>query len=93
MQSTKTPPSPGVGKGEAPERACAAIPSDEIVLGKLRSDERVKVVNQMPRMLLIECSDEVASEWIAKLEGWKIQKEQRATMPDPKPKLKRSKKN
>ena len=54
----------------------------------LGSDPRVKVIAEMPRMLLIDCPEEVAKEWLARMPGWKMQPERRAKVPDPRPKLK-----
>ena len=53
----------------------------------LRSDDRVTIIDEMPRMLLIDCSEEVAEEWLARMPGWKLQQENRAQVPDPRPKL------
>jgi hypothetical protein len=64
------------------EAAGADVPAD------LRSDDRVSVLAEMPRMLLIECPAEVAQEWLARMPGWKLQEERRAKIPDPRPKLK-----
>ena len=43
---------------------------------------------EMPRLLLIDCPEEVAEEWLARMPGWKMQQERRAKVPDPRPKLK-----
>ena len=53
----------------------------------LRSDARVAIVDEMSRLLLIECPEEVAKEWLARMPGWKMQQERRAKVPDPRPKL------
>lgn len=53
----------------------------------LRSDNRVKIIAEMPRLLLIDCPEEVAEEWLARMPGWKMQQERRAKVPDPRPKL------
>ncbi len=55
----------------------------------LREDARVRVIGELPRMLLIESTDEVAREWAGKLSGWKLNVEQKARIPDVRPKLKR----
>ena len=60
-----------------------------VVPDGLRQDARVRVIGEMSRMLLIESSEDVAGEWAAKLPGWKLSSEQRAKVPDPRPKLKR----
>jgi hypothetical protein len=54
----------------------------------LRSDPRVKVIDEMPRLLLIESSEEVAREWLDRMPGWKMRQERRANVPDPRPKVK-----
>lgn len=59
---------------------------DDVPAG-LRSDERVKIIDEIPRLLLIEGSEEVAEEWLARMPGWKMQEERRAKVPDPRPKL------
>ncbi|MFN0051797.1 MAG: hypothetical protein ACKV0T_06380 [Planctomycetales bacterium] len=41
----------------------------------------------MPRLLLIDCPEEVAAKWLARMPGWKLQRENRASIPDPKPRL------
>ena len=56
---------------------------------ELRRDSRVRLIGELPRMLLIESSPEVAGEWASKMKGWKLSLEQRAKLPDPRPKLKR----
>lgn len=53
-----------------------------------RADPRIKVVDEMPRMVLIDCPEDVANEWLAKLPGWHLQAEKRIGIPDPRPKLK-----
>lgn len=63
-----------------------ALASGDLPAG-LRSDDRVKIIEMMPRLALIDCSAEVAQEWLARMPGWKMQQEQRATVPDPRPKL------
>jgi hypothetical protein len=55
---------------------------------RLRSDRRVTIIDEMPRMLLIDCPTEVANEWLAQMPGVKLQPERRARIPDPRPKLK-----
>ncbi|AMV26142.1 hypothetical protein VT84_17220 [Gemmata sp. SH-PL17] len=52
----------------------------------LRSDQRVSIIAEMPRLLLIECPEAVAEEWLARMPGWKMQPEHRVTVPDPRPK-------
>lgn len=64
------------------------IPQD-VVSQKLRGDDRLKIIGEMPRMLLIECEEEVANEWAQQLSDWVLQPERRASIPDPRPKLKR----
>ncbi len=59
-----------------------------VVPEDLRRDDRVQIIGELPRMLLIESSAEVADEWVAKMPGWKLAPEQRAPAPDPRPKLK-----
>lgn len=54
----------------------------------LLSDDRVAIIAEMPRLLLIDCPEEVAEEWLARMPGWKLQQEYRAKVPDPRPKLK-----
>ncbi len=54
----------------------------------MRSDDRVKIIDEMPRLILIDGPEEVAREWLAQMPGWKMQQEQRAKVPDPRPKLK-----
>jgi hypothetical protein len=54
----------------------------------LRDDGRVEIVDEMPRLLLVDCPENVAEEWIARMPGWQMQAERRAKVPDPRPKLK-----
>ena len=61
--------------------------ADEVPAG-LRADDRVAIVAEMPRMLLIDCPREVAEEWQARMPGWTMQPERKAKVPDPRPKLK-----
>jgi hypothetical protein len=61
--------------------ASGGVPAD------LRSDDRVTIIDEMPRLLLIDCSEEVAEEWLHRMPGWKMQQERRAKVPDPRPKL------
>jgi hypothetical protein len=60
----------------------AAVPEN------LRSDSRVRVIGEMPQMLLFESSKQVANEWAARLSGWVLSPERRASIPDPRPDLK-----
>ena len=53
----------------------------------LRSDDRVTIIDEMPRLLLIDCSQDVAEEWLVRMPGWQMQVERRAKVPDPRPKL------
>jgi hypothetical protein len=71
---------------ESPARE--AEPAENDPTEALRSDPRVKIIDEMPRLLLIECPEEVAAEWLAQMPGWKLQEEHRAKIPDPRPKLK-----
>ena len=66
----------------------ADAPEQTPVPEELRRDDRVHLVGELPRMLLIESSADVADEWAAKMPGWKLSPEQRAPVPDPRPKLK-----
>ena len=61
--------------------ASGDVPAD------LRSDDRVAIIDEMPRLLLIECPKEVADEWLARMPGWKMQEERRAKVPDSRPNL------
>jgi hypothetical protein len=62
--------------------------ADGKVPAGLRSDDRVEIIAEMPRMLLIDSPEEVVKEWLARMPGWKMQQERRAKVPDPRPKLK-----
>ena len=53
----------------------------------LRSDDRVTIVDEMPRLLLIDCPQDVAEEWLVRMPGWKMQQDRRAKVPDARPKL------
>jgi hypothetical protein len=64
-------------------------PASDDLPADLRSDSRVKIIDELPRLLLIDAPEEVAAEWLARLPGWKLQREQRAKIPDPRPKLKK----
>ena len=64
-----------------PKTTAGAVPP------ALRSDARVTIVGEMPRMLLIDCPEAVADEWRDRMPGWVMQKEHRAAVPDPRPKL------
>ena len=69
-------------------RSASAPGSDHAPAG-LRQDERVRIIAEMPRLLLIECDADVAQKWVAQMEGWSMQQEQRAKNPSPpRPKLK-----
>lgn len=61
----------------------------ETVPEELRRDSRVRLIGELPRMLLIESSPDVAGEWAAKMKGWKLSLDRCAKVPDPRPKLKR----
>ena len=54
----------------------------------LRADGRVKIIDEVARLLLIDCPREVAEEWLGRMPGWKLQEERRAKVPDARPKLK-----
>lgn len=68
-----------------PKSSDAAADGD--VPSGLRTDPRVAIIAEMPRLLLIDCPEEVAEEWLARMPEWKIQQERRAKVPDPRPKL------
>jgi hypothetical protein len=55
----------------------------------LRTDPRITIIDELPRLLLIECPAEAAAEWLAKMPEWKLAQERRVQIPDPRPKLKR----
>jgi hypothetical protein len=59
----------------------------------LRSDPRITIIDELPRLVLIECPAEAAAEWLAKMPEWKLQQERRLQIPDPRPKLKRPPEN
>lgn len=65
-----------------------SVPSQKIPEG-LRTDSRLKLLGELPRMLLIECSQQLAEEWLAKMPGWVLKQEQKAKIPDPRPKLRK----
>jgi hypothetical protein len=65
----------------------SATAADGGVPAALRRDERVTIIDEMPRLLLIDCSEEVAEEWLERMPGWTMQREHRAKVPDPRPKL------
>ncbi len=60
----------------------------EPVLEKLRADERLRIIGELPGMLLVECDAAVADEWAARMPRWVIRLEQKARHPDPRPKIK-----
>jgi hypothetical protein len=68
-------------------KSSAAAADTEVPPG-LRLDDRVAIIAEMPRLLLIDCRKEVAEEWLTQMPGWKLQEERRAKVPDPRPKLK-----
>ena len=61
--------------------------ADGNVPAGLRSDARVTIIDEMPRMLLIDCAEDVAEEWLVQMPGWKMQLERYLNVPDPRPKL------
>lgn len=63
----------------------ATAGTDEVPAG-LRADGRVKVIDELPRLVLIDCPADVASEWADQMPGWKLQWEGKADVPDPRPK-------
>jgi len=69
-----------------PKSTDASATSGEVPAG-LRSDDRVTIIDEMPRLLLIDSPVEVAEDWLARMPGWKMQQERRAKVPDPRPKL------
>jgi hypothetical protein len=72
---------------DSTEAAQPSAPADEVPQG-LRTDPRVKIIDELPRLLLIECPEQAAREWLTQMPGWMLQPEQRAKIPDPRPKLK-----
>ncbi len=68
-------------------RSKASTTGTEEVPAGLRADGRVKVIDEMPRLVLIDCPAEVATEWIGRMPGWTLQREGKADVPDPRPKL------
>ncbi len=63
-----------------------AAASGDVPAG-LRSDDRVTIIDEMPRLLLIDCPADVAEEWLDRMPGWKMQHERRANVPDLRPRL------
>ncbi len=55
----------------------------------LKTDSRLQLLGELPRMVLIECPRQVADEWLAKMPGWILKPESKASIPDPRPKLKK----
>jgi hypothetical protein len=80
-QGVERSPQP-TGPTREPESAKSDVPEG------LRSDPRVTIIDEMPRLLLIECPEETAAEWLERMPGWKLQPERRAKVPDPRPRLK-----
>jgi hypothetical protein len=76
-----SPPSP-------PKTASMDAAQNDLPAG-LRSDPRITIIDELPRLLLIECPAEAAAEWLAKMPEWKLQQERRLQIPDPRPKLNR----
>jgi hypothetical protein len=62
------------GSGPAP-------PAD---LDRVRSDPRLRVVDEAPRMLLVETSDADAKSLRSELEGWLVSEEQIYASIDPR---------
>ena len=75
-------------KSPVPESAARETEAQDEIPKGLRCDARVKIIDEAPRLLLIESTEEAAAEWHEQMPGWKMQKEQRAKMPDPRPRLK-----
>ncbi len=88
LHRQKGPLAPEPTEPPGPTAMPNMAPASDDVSGELRSDSRVKIIDELPRMLLIDASEEVATEWAARLPGWKLQRDQRAKIPDPRPKLK-----
>lgn len=55
----------------------------------LKTDSRLQLLGELQHMVLIECPQRVAEEWLAKMPGWVLQPEKKAFIPDPRPKLKK----
>ncbi len=53
----------------------------------LSSDVRVRIIERLPRVLLLETTPEVAEEWKGKLGSWTLLPEATASVPDPRPSL------
>lgn len=70
-------------------RAGSSGAAPNVLPAGLRSDPRITIIDELPRLLLIECPAEAAAEWLAKMPEWKLQQERRLQIPDPRPKLKR----
>lgn len=71
-----------------PSTATMGAAQNDLPAG-LRSDPRITIIDELPRLVLIECPTEAAAEWLAKMPEWKLLQERRIQIPDPRPKLKR----
>ncbi len=67
-------------------KSSGAAADGEVPAG-LRADDRVTIIDEMPRLLQIDCPEAVAEEWLVRMPGWKMQQERRAKVPDARPKL------
>lgn len=74
------------GSSQAESEDISLALSTQIPEG-LRADSRLQLLGELPHMLLIECPQKVAEEWLARMPGWVLKPEQKATLPDPRPKL------
>ncbi len=69
--------------------AKSANSETDLIPNELRVDSRLQIVDEMPRLLLVECDQAVATEWQARLPGWAFQPERKAKIPDTRQKIKR----
>ncbi len=79
-------PPPASDRAAATGAAPDGAPGTDVPAG-LRSDPRVTIVAEIPRLLLIDCPEAVAREWLERLPGWRLEAEHRARRPDPRPRL------
>jgi hypothetical protein len=61
-------------------------PAPAAELDRVRSDARVRIVDEAPRMFLVEASDADAESLRSELGGWLISEEQFYAHADPRPK-------
>lgn len=74
-------------KPASPGRFLLRGAKNAVLPPELRREAGVTIVSELPGLVLVEGAPAVMNGWRARLPGWKVSSEQKASVPDPRPRL------